>query len=410
MLLTLIPLFDKDLAVKGYSVFAQKDNLFLDPLTQSVRHLDGATLIPGIEILEKMGIETLSKDKEIFIPVSNVQIFTDMNEKIKESHDRVVFLIDRTIPPVKMYVDRLVELKNDGYKIAIRKLAVSEFQEYASILSLVDYVFLNNKKIVIDKAKIFFSKLYPNVTLIAGNIDTQETFESLKESGGYELYEGDFYRVPVTKGNTELAPMKVTYLELLKVVNNPDFEINDAADIIGRDTALTISLLKMVNIVVKTARITTIRHAAAMLGQRELKRWINTAVVNEMYSDSNPELTRLSLLRARFMENLADSFGMKEHKEELFLMGLLSVIDVVLEKPMSEALASIQVSDNIKNALVDMTGPYSDIYKFILDYENADWAAVLRYLLMDSIDINDVSDAYLESLSWYRITSLGITK
>lgn len=410
MLLTLIPLFDKDLAVKAYSVFAQKDNLFLDPLTQSVRHLDGATLIPGIEILDKMGIETLSDDKEIFIPVSNVQIFTDMNERINAPHDRIVFLIDRTIPPVKMYVDRLIQLKDDGYKLAIRKLAVSEFQEYAPILSVVDYVFLNNKKIVIDKAKIFFTKLYPNATLIAGNIDTMETFEDLKEAGGYELYEGDFYRVPVTKGNNELAPLKVTYLELLKVVNNPDFELNDVADIISRDTALTISLLKMVNIVVKTAQITTIRHAAAMLGQRELKRWINTAVVNEMYSDNNQELTRLSLLRARFMENLAKAFGMKERKEELFLMGLLSVIDVVLEKPMEEALESIQVSEDIRSALVDADGPYSVIYKFVLDYENADWAAVLRYLVMNKIDIDDVSDAYLESLSWFKVTSLGIDK
>ncbi|MBQ3899442.1 MAG: HDOD domain-containing protein [Lachnospiraceae bacterium] len=408
MLLTLIPLFDENIAVSAYSVFSQKDNMFLNPLGQVTGVYDGATYVQGIEAVNSMGIETLSGDKMVFVPVSNVSIFSNIEEQCKVAHVKVALLIDRTVPPIESYVKRLKELKAAGFKIAIRKLAVSEFQVYAPILELVDFVFLNNKKIAIDKAKMFFSKLYPAAKLIAGNIDTMDTFEALKKTGGYHYYEGEFYRLPVTKGSKDIAPSKITQLELLKIVNNPDFELNDAADIIGRDTALTLSLLQMVNRVVKTAEITTIRHAAAMLGQKELKKWINTAVVGEISSDQPNEITRLTLLRARFAEDIAGFFGLKMQSEELFLMGLFSMLDVILDKPMNEALEMIHVSNDIKSALISKEGKFAPVYEFILAYEQADWSEVSRVMLLKEIDADKVYQSYLDTLNWYRKTILGV--
>ncbi len=407
MLLTLVPMFDENIAVNAYSVFTQKDNMFLNPLSQVTGIYDGATYVQGIEAVNSMGIETLSGDKMVFVPVTNVSIFSNIEEQCKVAHVKVALLIDRTVPPVETYVNRLKELKAAGFKIAIRKIAVSEFQVYAPILELVDFVFLNNKKIAIDKAKVFFTKLYPNAKLVAGNIDTMGTFNTLKATGGYQYFEGEFYRIPVTKGTKDITPAKVTQLELLKIVNNPDFELNEAADIISRDTALTLSLLQMVNRVVKTAEITTIRHAAAMLGQKELKKWINTAVVNEISSDQPNELTRLTLLRARFAENIAGLFNLKMQSEELFLMGLFSVLDVILDKPMDEALDMIQVSKDIKQALVSHEGKLAPVLEFILAYESADWSGVSRILLLGNIDADKIYEAYIESLDWYRKTILG---
>lgn len=408
MLVTLIPLFDREMAVNAYSVFCQKENPFLNPLSMMSGQNDAPTDIAGLDLIRTMGLETLSDTSEIFIPVSNVSVFTDMDQlTVGIPHERIVFLIDNSFPPIDMYVNRLKELKDARYKLAIRGLAVADLMTFAPILTNVDYVLLNNKKIVIEKAKIFFAKLYPNIKLIAGNIEDQDTFDHLVETGGYDLYEGDFYRVPVTKGVHEVAPVKMNYLELLRTVNDADFELQDVADIIGRDPALTIDLLKMVNRVVKTAEITTIRHAAAMLGQRELKKWITTVVSEELYSDKPSEVTRLSLLRARFAENLADAFGLKLHQEELFMMGLFSVLDVILEKPMAEALDMIQVGGAIRSALVDHEGDLATILDFILAYESADWAAVSKTLLLRKVDIDPIYEAYKESLTWYRMTTVG---
>lgn len=407
MLLALIPLFDENMAVKAYSVFSQKDNFFLDPMMLGTRQHDGAAAIEGLELIRTMGIETLSEEKEIFVPVSNVSVFSDVEEQCDAPHDRIVFLIDNTIPPVEMYINRLKELKEKQYKLAVRKLAVSDFEDYREILKLVDYVFLDNRRVAIEKAKIYFGKLFPNIKLCAGGIDSVEVFEALKNTGGYQLYEGDFYRVPVTKGSHEVAPLKVNYIELLNVVNNENFELTTAADIIGRDTALTISLLKMVNRMTVNSGITTIRHAAAMLGQKELRKWINTAVVNEMYSDKPSEVTRLSLLRAKFAEFLAPVFGMRDKTEELFLMGLFSVLNVILEKSMEEALEMVKVASEIKEALISGSGKLSPVLNLMQQYENANWQEVSRLLLLAKIDVDLVNDAYKNSLRWYRDLTYG---
>ncbi len=402
MLLVLVPLFDENMAVKAYSIFSQKNNLLLNPMMLGTGQLDGAARIPGLEVLQSMGIETLSDDKEIFVPVSNISVFADIENQCDAPHERIVLLIDNTVPPIEMYVNRLRELKDKGYKLAIRKLPVLDFENYREVLALMDYVLLNNRKIAIDKAKIYFGKLFPNIKLCAGNIENMEIFESLKQAGGYQLYEGEFYRVAITKGQNGVSPLKINYLELLKIVNNDNFELTEAADIVGRDTALTISLIEMVNRMTVNSGINSIRHAAAMLGQRELKKWINTAVVNQLYSDKPNEITRLSLLRAKFAENLASAFGLAMKKEELFLMGLFSVLDVILEKPMAEALDMIKVSKEIKDALVEGKGQLAQVREFIIPYETANWTEVSRQMIVHKIDEDVVSKAYMDSLKWYR--------
>ncbi len=402
MLLALIPLFDENMAVRAYSVFSQRHNYLLNPIMLGTGQNDGSAIVDGLELIESMGIETLSEDKEIFVPVSNISIFSDVENQCSAPHKRIVFLLDNTIPPVEMYVKRIRELKEMGYKLAIRKLAVSDFENYREILKLTDYAFLNSRKVAIEKAKIYFGKLYPGIELCAGNIDTVELYEELKAVGGYQLYEGEFYRIPVTRGHHEVAPIKVNYIELLNLVNSENFQLADAADIIARDTALTILLLKMANRMTVNSGITTIRHAAAMLGQKELKKWINTAVVNEMYADKPSEITRMSLLRAKFAENLAPLFNLKGKEEELFLMGLFSVLDVILEKPMEEALSMVMVAGDVREALIHHTGRYAMLLDFMLKYETADWQEVSRQLLLAEIDVESIYQAYVESLQWYR--------
>lgn len=402
MLIALIPLFDENMAVKAYSLFSQKHNFMLNPMMQTTGSFDGAARIEGLELIDHMGVETLSPDAEVFVQVNNIAIFSDVAGQCTAPRERIVLLIDNTIPPVDMYINRLKELREQGFKLAIRKLAVTDFENYKPILKLVDYVFLNNRKIAIDKAKVYFGALYPNVKLCAGGIDSFEIYESLKKQGGYQFYEGTFYRTPVTRGDHEIAPLKINYIELLNMVNGSEFELTKAADVIGRDTALTLSLLQIVNNMTINSGITTIRHAAAMLGEKELKKWINTAVVHSLYADKPSEITRLSLLRAKFAENLAPIFNMAGRREELFLMGLFSVLDVILDKPMEEALKVVKVSGDISKALVEQKGALATILDFMVQYETANWPEVSRQMILVDLETDVVSDAYLDSLSWYR--------
>lgn len=404
MLVTLIPLFDENMVVSAYSLFTQKENYFLNPSRLGTGMFDGASQVEGLEVIKSMGMETVSADKPVFVPATGISIFSDIDEQQDIPKERLVLLLDNSVLPQDVYINRLKQLKESGYKLAIRKLEVSKFESYREILSLMDYIFLNHKKVDISKAKIYFGKLYPNIKLCAGNIDTMEIFEELKADGGYQYYEGKFFRIPINKGETEVSPLKVNYIQLLNMVNAPEFELTEAADVIGQDTALVISLLKMVNRMTINSQITSIRHAAAMLGEKELRKWLTTAVAGELYMDKPNEITRLSLLRAKFAENLAPVFSLAAQASELFLMGLFSVLDVILDMPMEDALKVVQVSKNISDALVNRTGKFASLLDFILQYENANWQEVSRLMIVDDIDMQKVYDAYNKSLQWYRDT------
>lgn len=167
MLATLVPLFDKSMAVKAYSLFAQKDNYLLNPGLIATKMFDGVGNILGLDIIRSMGIETLSADKEVFVEINHISIFSDIEEQCSAPHERLVLLADHTINPDAMYVTRLKELKEKGYKLAIRKLPVAKFEEYREVLLLMDYILLDHKKIDISKAKIYFGKIYPNIKLCA---------------------------------------------------------------------------------------------------------------------------------------------------------------------------------------------------------------------------------------------------
>ncbi len=402
MLAALIPLFDEHMMVRAYSAFAQKDNFLLHPGLLGTGRYDNAGDIAGMELVDSCGIKTLSDDRMIFIEVNQISVFADIDAQCQAPHDKIVLLMDSAVTPDQMYVDRLRALRASGYRLAIRKLRIQQFEPYREILRLMDYILLDHKKINIESARIYFTKVYPNIRLIAVHVDSQEDFDALTQTGGYTLYEGSFFRQPKLLVDQEIAPLKVNYIELLNVVNAPDFDLQKAADVIGHDTALVISLLEMVNHMTVNSEITSVRHAAAMLGQRELKKWINTAVTRELCSDRPSEITRLSLLRAKFAENLAPVMDMSMQAPELFLMGLFSVLDVILDKTMEEALQMVKVSKPISDALLKQSGDLFKVLNFEREYENASWQEVSRLMILDGIEMNDVYKAYLDALKWYR--------
>ena len=403
MLVTLIPFFDKNMKVSAYSLFSQKENYLLNPDLQGVAMLNGAGRIDGLEVIENIGLDTLTPDTDVFLHIGNINVFSDIESQIdKKMRSRLVLLFDNSITNTDDYRNRLGALKEAGFKMAMYKIPIAEFESKKELLQMMTYIILDCKKIHLDKAKIYFSHQFPQIKICVGNVENQETFDKLKDDEMFPLFEGRFYRLPVTKGETKIEPLKVNYLELMNIVNDADYELTQAADVIGRDTALVVSLLDMVNRIAINSKVTSIRHAAAILGQKELKKWINTVITKELCADKPNEINRISLLRAKFAECLAPAFGLAAKSSELFLMGLFSVLDIILDVPMEEALGRVNVSKDIRDAILEQKGELSEVFEFMKAYENADWQEVCRMLIVKEIDIDTIYDAYTETVVWYR--------
>lgn len=401
MMLTLIPFFDRNMSVSAYSLFTRKNNFLMNPSLLGSRQFDGAAYVDGLELIQELGTTTLSGGKPIFVSLNNISIFSSLESECKNTNHAPILLIDQTFPPVSMYTDRIRELREFGYHFAIRNLPVHCYEDYAPILSQMDYILIDCQKIDAVKASFYFRKLYPDICICASNIPDMETFGRLSPAETISLFEGTFFRMPVTRGEHKVSPLKINYISLLNLMEEDDFDLTKAADIISQDTALIISLLRLANTRSFNSEITSVRVAVSMLGQKDLTRWIQTTVIEKLCSDKPNELMRLSLLRAKFAENLAPVFGMAMRSQELFLTGLFSILDIILDCSMEEALSMVRVSGKIRTALLEHTGSLAEVLHFIVKYESAEWQEVSRQLVLKNIEIPDVSHAWVSSLQWY---------
>lgn len=373
----------------------------MNPSLLGSRQFDGAAYVDGLELIQELGTTTLSGGKPIFVSLNNISIFSSLESECKNTNHAPILLIDQTFPPVSMYTDRIRELREFGYHFAIRNLPVHCYEDYAPILSQMDYVLIDCQKIDAVKASFYFRKLYPDICICASNIPDMETFGKLSPAETISLFEGTFFRMPVTRGEHKVSPLKINYISLLNLMEEDDFDLTKAADIISQDTALIISLLRLANTRSFNSEITSVRVAVSMLGQKDLTRWIQTTVIEKLCSDKPNELMRLSLLRAKFAENLAPVFCMAMRSQELFLTGLFSILDIILDCSMEEALSMVRVSGKIRTALLEHTGSLAEVLHFIVKYESAEWQEVSRQLVLKNIEIPDVSHAWVSSLQWY---------
>ena len=407
MMLTLIPFFDRNMSVSAYSLFTRKNNFLMNPSLLGSRQFDGAAYVDGLELIQELGTTTLSGGKPIFVSLNNISIFSSLESECKNTNHAPILLIDQTFPPVSMYTDRIRELREFGYHFAMRNLPVHCYEDYAPILSQMDYILIDCQKIDAVKASFYFRKLYPDICICASNIPDMETFGKLSPAETISLFEGTFFRMPVTRGEHKVSPLKINYISLLNLIEEDDFDLTKAAesrvlaDIISQDTALIISLLRLANTRSFNSEITSVRVAVSMLGQKDLTRWIQTTVIEKLCSDKPNELMRLSLLRAKFAENLAPVFCMAMRSQELFLTGLFSILDIILDCSMEEALSMVRVSGKIRTALLEHTGSLAEVLHFIVKYESAEWQEVSRQLVLKNIEIPDVSHAWVSSLQWY---------
>ena len=193
-------------------------------------------------------------------------------------------------------------------------------------------------------------------------------------------------------------------LHLLSNVNQEDFNLEDIVPTIERDPYLAVSLLKFINSGANglKRRVESIKQAIAILGQKAVRQWSTVALSVSLAEDRPNEITRLSLVRAKFAEELACAFELGILAPDLFIAGLFSLLDAMLEKPMAEALCEVAVDEKIKDALVNKKGPFAPVLDLVYAYECADWDKATILMIQNNIDMDRVQAAYLDSIKWYR--------
>ena len=148
------------------------------------------------------------------------------------------------------------------------------------------------------------------------------------------------------------------------------------------------------------SEIHSVAHALSLLGERELRKWIAVVSVGVLADGKPDELMTVPLVRGRFCELLAPLAGMPAHANDLFLMGLLSVMDAILDQPLDSILAELPVRAEIKDALQARTGLYWQLLEIAIAHERADWEKVSVLVSETGMKEEEVSTLYISAVDW----------
>ena len=293
------------------------------------------------------------------------------------------------------------QLRKNGYRITLSGL--DSASPATELLNLADYCKFSpaDKNMPLQK-KIISS--HHKVRFIATDIDTHEAYLAAKDCG-FSMFQGFYFNQPVVeKKSKEISPLKINYFRLLKLSSTGDYlNFREISDIISADVALSYKLLRMLNsAAVGLRNVSSINNAVTYMGEESLKKWIAVLALRGIAEDKPLELVRMSLIRARFGELLVPAFQEQRNAQHVFMVGMLSLIHIALEKTKEQLLEEIPVSDEIRQSLLTKNGIYSDLLDFYEDYEYANWEAVSQFVEANQLSSIFVNDSYIEATKWYN--------
>lgn len=390
------PIFDARENVTAYEI------LYRTGFTNVYTGTDGDEASTKVlyNVFHGFGIDNLTKGRPVFINFTENLICDEMATLFPQ--DLLVVEILEDIIPHYILIEKTKNLKDMGYKIALDDFVYRK--EYEDLLDIVDIVkidFLSTPKENIELLSKYL--IYREITILAEKIESREEFQYAK-SLGFSLFQGYFFSKPEIVAGKSLTSLRSNYLQLLAEVNKEEISFDKIANIISRDLSLTYNLLKLVNSAAMGFRhkIQSVKHGIVALGQRQMKKWVYLVLINTVAENETEELTKLSLIRARFIELIALRTNYRNDSEELFLMGLLSLLDAILQRPKEEILEEIQSSSRVRQALINEEGKFGILYKLIISYEKGQWDEFMEYMKELKIDANIISEAYMEAILWYN--------
>jgi len=327
------------------------------------------------------------------------------------------FLLDgqvELLPPEKVVVEVLETVGADEAVVAAcRRLEGLGYQ-----LALDDYVdgpefepLLHTARIVkLDvlhqpsaRLAALVARLRPfGVQLLAERVETPAVHAECRRLG-FDMFQGYYYSRPELVTRSEVEVTHLAMLRLLNLLRDPEASDSDVELGFRADPALTYKLLRIVNSAAIGGRgIESIGYGIRMVGRQMLYRWLALLMVSSMVSDrgTNDQLVYAALLRARLCELVAEASPQLRHAQPLFMTGLFSMLDVLFRMPMRDILSRVHVADEIREAVMEGTGPYAEPLLLVDAYERGDWDRVDR--LVPSLGLLPVQLPWLytKSLTW----------
>ena len=392
------PVFDRHLSVAGYELLfrSSMDNFCdaTDDFSSSAQVMVNA--VTGI------GLDRLLGHKPAFISFDRSLLLEDWTALFPP--DKIVIKILDTVQPDREIRAACHKLRHEGYTLALNyRPDEGRTEAFAPFVDMLKVDFgqtpFSDQEMLIRR----YRKL--KLKMIAGKVETEAEFQTALQLG-YDYFQGFFFAKPTVLRATSVPACRMNCMRLAEQMQRDEMDVAAIEDVIARDISLSHLLLKYLNSAAFhwANRVDSVRHALILLGADETRRWVWMASLSGLAGNRPSALMAQVLMRGRFCEVIAHSSGLPMGDADPFLMGMFSLLDAILQRPLQGILDELNIGQRIRNALLG-TGPdagdsLAPILQIVKCYEAGDWQGVESAGRLIGVSASVLSACYIESLSW----------
>ena len=375
------PILDTDGQLFGYELLYRRTAILDDTnfMTRSVI----------ADLLTSFDLASLANEKRLFVNVTADALQRGYLRLLPP--DKTVVELLENFELTDEILEACRELKQAGYLVALDDVTSLASVEHA--LDVVDIIKVDMLDTgLIEQARLAKACKERNLRLLAEKVEDRQVVERSTELG-YSLFQGYFFCRPASIVGSSLSTQRVSLLRLIARLARRDHDLDSLEEVMLSDPTLCYQFLRMINSSYYGFRsdIKRIKHAMVLMGISDVQRWAMLLAMTSAVDGHPTELMRQSLIRARFCELRLSSLD-GGAPEDGFLIGLLSVLDVLAGRPMSEIVDPLPLGNELKDALCGARGPLRDVLEeaFAAEIDPAGVAG-------NPIDSNRI---FVESLRW----------
>jgi EAL and modified HD-GYP domain-containing signal transduction protein len=357
--------------------------------------------------LFSIGMENLVDGKKSFINFTQNLLIKKIPLLLSKSTIVVEILED--VKPTPEVLAACREMSQKGYTLALDDFTYAP--ELAPLLEIANILKLDFQASTLAEIRTLVGLVqkYSHLRLLAEKVETYTQFQSAKELG-FDYFQGYFFCKPEIVKGKEIAGSQMSLLQIMAVVNQPDFDFGSIEKLIARDVNLSYKLLRYINSAFfATAReIASIQQALVYMGEVEIRRFVSLVTMSHLAQGKPDELIRMSCIRGKFCELLGSMTRTSVPPDGLFTLGMFSLIDAIVDQPMERVMRELPLADNIKSALVYRKGELIGYLGLIEYYEKGQWAIMGRVADALHLPQEQLPEIYRQACQWSAaFTSVG---
>ncbi len=389
------PIFDQSRSVLGYEL------LFRTSLENYFHPASGGnTSECVVDNCLLFGLDALTGGRKAFVNFTREALIHDYPMLLPR--EQIVVEILEDVRPDEQVLAACRRLKNAGYTIALDDFVFSQAgHSLTGFADIIKVDFLTTAPAEREALACQFSPL--GVKMLAEKVETQKDIV-IAQKMGYTYFQGYFFCKPQMMSAREVPGFKLNYLRMLHAINRTHLDLHEVERILRQEPSLLMKLLRYLNSAYFGLRgeVTSIRHALTLLGENNVRKWMSVVALLDLAEDKPAELVVTSLLRARCCELLARPLRMPERETDLFLLGLLSVMDAVLGRRMVDVLAEMPVVEEVKTALLGSSNRLRTVLDAVIAQEMGNWHHLRICAEQMRLDENLLPQTYLQAVQWQR--------